>query len=540
MSLKDEDSSFLESVGERLRWQTQAMEAMVNGIAIADATQPDGPLVYVNPAFERMTGYRAEEVLGTNCRFLQGDDRDQPGIRELRDAVAEGRATKVLIRNYRKNGELFWNEFSISPVRNDAGVVTHFVGIQQDVTELIQTMEALRQAKSDADRANQAKSEFLSRMSHELRTPMNAVLGFAQLLEFDPDLGSEQRENVEEIIRGGRHLLDLINEVLDLAKVESGRVELSPEPVALQGLLQECGALVEPLARERDLEIQIGQALPDHYVHADRVRLKQILINLLSNAIKYNRPQGRVTLDLEPAMEVNSGLRILVSDTGRGIPNERITELFEPFTRLLEDEHKVEGSGIGLAITQRLVHLMGGCLGAVSQVGEGSTFWVELPQSIATDETPGRQAPSGTVESTSGQPGAVRKILQIEDNFANLRLLERLLKRHDDFSVLSTEDPYIGLELAREHCPDVIILDIQLARLDGFKVLERLREAATTRHIPVVALTANATEPDRQRGLAAGFDAYLTKPLNLGELLDTIRNVLSQDRANRPGPKVRQ
>lgn len=540
MSLKDGNSVFYQSLEERLRWQTRAMEAMVNGITIADATQPDSPLVYVNPAFERMTGYRADEVLGTNCRFLQGDDRDQPGVQELRDAVVEGRATKVLIRNYRKNGELFWNEFSISPVRNDAGVVTHYVGIQQDVTELMQAMEALRQAKAEADRANQAKSNFLSRMSHELRTPMNAVLGFAQLLELDPDLNGEQQENVEEIIRGGRHLLDLINEVLDLARVESGRVELTPEPLEIQGLMDECLALVEPLAGERHLEIRSDQDLSGHFVLADRVRLKQVFINLLSNAIKYNRHQGQVTIGLEPARQLQQGLRIMVSDTGSGIPSERITDLFQPFTRLVEDQHKEEGSGIGLAITQRLVHLMDGRIGVSSRVGEGSTFWVELPEGIPAVETPDRQPSTCSPRTTTERSKSGCKILQIEDNAANLRLLERLLKRHDAFSVLSTEDPYIGLELAQEHRPDVIILDIQIARLDGFEVLERLRSHASTRDIPVLALTANATESNRQRGLEAGFDAYLTKPLNLEELLDTIRTLLSRDKANRPGNKVRQ
>lgn len=515
-----------QGLEERLRWQNRAMEAIVDGISIADATRPDMPLVYVNPAFCEMTGYAPHEVIGHNCRFLQREDNDQEGVHEIRRALAEERSTRVLLRNYRKDGGMFWNEFSIAPVRNDAGSITHYVGIQQDVTEHFETQRALREAKQEAERANQAKSEFLSRMSHELRTPMNAVLGFAQLLELESDLNEAQRESVQEILRGGKHLLDLINEVLDLARVESGRMELSLGPVDLRELVSECIAMVEPLATRKGLALETG-SLGEVAVLADRIRLKQILINLLSNAIKYNRCGGRVYLDLGLSDRLPGGVRIGVADTGPGIPEERLEELFQPFTRITasgDGEEEEEGTGIGLAISRRLAEAMGGRMGVSSRVGEGSLFWVEVP----TVET-GQATPDEVdTEAPSPAPGAaarVSRVLQIEDHPSNLKLLERLLSGQS-MQVFSARDAQAGLELAREHRPQVILLDIRLPGMDGYQVLSELRRDPRTGDIPVVALTAHAGEEDRDRGMHAGFDAYLTKPLHLTTLLETLENLM--------------
>ncbi|MFP4245463.1 MAG: ATP-binding protein, partial [Ectothiorhodospira sp.] len=521
-----------QGLEERLRWQTRAMEAIVNGISIADATRPDMPLVYVNPAFCQMTGYDPHEVIGHNCRFLQGDDNDQEGLHEVRRALAEGRPTGALLRNYRKNGELFWNELSIAPVRNDAGVITHYVGIQQDVTEYFETQRALREAKQGAERANQAKSEFLSRMSHELRTPMNAVLGFAQLLELESDLTETQQESVREILRGGKHLLDLINEVLDLARVESGRMELSLGPVDLPALVSECITMVEPLAARRGLVLEKGP-LGEIAVMADRVRLKQVLINLLSNAIKYNRPQGRVHLDLALSAGIAGEVRLCVTDTGPGIPEDRLEELFQPFTRLTEQEtgeggSEEEGTGIGLAISRRLTEAMGGRMGVSSRMGEGSVFWLEIPMADPGYPGGGQDGQDRSQVASprfSTEEGTSACILQIEDNAANLRLLERLLSGQS-MQVLSARDAATGLTLARRHQPEVILLDIRLPGTDGYQVLSDLRRDPITRGIPVVALTAQASGEDRERGMRSGFDAYLTKPIQLTTLLETLDHLM--------------
>ncbi|SFM31010.1 PAS domain S-box-containing protein [Ectothiorhodospira mobilis] len=519
-----------QGLEERLRWQTRAMEAIVDGISIADATRPDMPLVYVNPAFCEMTGYAPHEVIGHNCRFLQREDNDQEGVHEIRRALAEERPARVLLRNYRKDGGMFWNEFSIAPVRNDAGTITHYVGIQQDVTEHFETQRALREAKQEAERANQAKSEFLSRMSHELRTPMNAVLGFAQLLELESDLSEAQRESVQEILRGGKHLLDLINEVLDLARVESGRMELSLGPVDLRELVGECIAMVEPLANRKGLALETG-SLGDVAVLADRIRLKQILINLLSNAIKYNRSGGRVYLDLGLSDRLPGAVRIGVADTGPGIPEDRLEELFQPFTRITSASdgaaEEEEGTGIGLAISRRLAEAMGGRMGVSSRVGEGSLFWVEVPMADPGD--PPSEGEAGHASASAPQRRArVCRVLQIEDHPSNLRLLERLLSGQS-MQVFSARDAQAGLELARRYRPQVILLDIRLPGMDGYQVLSRLRRDPRTGDIPVVALTAHAGEEDRDRGMHAGFDAYLTKPLHLTTLLETLEDLMQRN-----------
>lgn len=409
------------------------------------------------------------------------------------------------------------------PYSNKDGRVTHIIIVTKDMTTQIETERALVAAKEEAEQANTAKSEFLSSMSHELRTPMNAILGFGQLLEYDDSLGEEQKDNVQEIIRAGNHLLKLINEVLDLARIESGRIDLTLDKVLLSPVVEECLGLTGALATERHIQLS-HTGLDGLALLADEIRLKQILLNLLSNAIKYNREGGKVVIE---ARSVTPGrLRLQVTDTGPGIPAEDLVDIFQPFNRLGAENSGIEGTGIGLTLTQQMVVLMDGTIGVESHPGKGSTFWFELPV-VSISE------PSGAREDVETAPSQMQtkespsfKVLYIEDNPANLLLVEQILHHRSSVQLISAHTPELGIELARSDDPDLILLDINLPGMDGYQVMERFQMEEGLTQIPVIAVTANAMPKDIERGKAAGFSDYLTKPLNVAKFLETIDHYL--------------
>ncbi|SEP98092.1 PAS domain S-box-containing protein [Ectothiorhodospira magna] len=392
------------------------------------------------------------------------------------------------------------------------------------------------EAKERAEQANRAKSEFLSRMSHELRTPMNAVLGFSQLLEADPALGEEQQDNVREILRGGRHLLELINEILDLSRLEAGRIELSLEPVALSQVLGECINLLRPLAEERSIRLHL-QCQPHHAVLGDRTRLRQVLINLMSNAIKYNQPGGDVWLETRPGMAPDT-LQVSVADTGPGIDPGRIDELFQPFNRLGADEGVLtEGTGIGLTIALRLVELMGGTLGVMPRPEGGSRFWFELPatQTVTLSRADANEIADQAPETEPSLNSYC--VLHVDDNPSNLRLVAQVLAKRPGIRLLQAPGADLGLALARSHQPDLIILDINMPGMNGYRALEHLRTDRITSLIPVFALTANATQRDVSRGIEAGFDEYLTKPLDITAFIALLDQYLVDERPTDGNPE---
>jgi signal transduction histidine kinase/ActR/RegA family two-component response regulator len=378
---------------------------------------------------------------------------------------------------------------------------------------------ALRQAIQAAEAANHSKSDFLSRMSHELRTPLNAVLGFAQLLELD-ELTESQQESVESIVKGGRHLLNLINEVLDISRIETGSLPFSLEPVHVTELIDDTLTLMRPLADHRRIVVTDSRApAGDSYVLADGQRLKQILLNLVANAIKYNHDGGTVAVSCQAADDEQ--LRITVADTGPGIPAEYLDRLFVPFERLGAERGDVEGAGVGLALSLRLAEGMGGTIGVDSAVGQGSSFWVQLPFTENPLDRPDRCQPADPDHDDGATVSFAprRKILYIEDNPSNVRLVERLLARRGDVEVISAMQGRIGFALAREHRPALILLDLHLPDISGEQLLRQLRDHPLTATIPVVILSADATDRQIERLLAAGADAYLTKPLDLQDLL---------------------
>jgi PAS domain S-box-containing protein len=412
----------------------------------------------------------------------------------------------------RKDGSAFPVEFNAKWVRLDRDYI---VAVVRDITERKQAEMRVRE-QHEAERANRAKSEFLSRMSHELRTPLNAILGFGQLLEMD-GLNVEDKESVAQIIRAGKHLLGLINEVLDIARVESGKLALTPEPVSVRETLEETLCLVRPLASERRVRLEPLAGDLDCEVLSSEQRFKQVILNLLSNAVKFNCDGGTVAISCE---KIEEFLRIKVTDTGRGISAANLAKLFVPFERLNVGDTVIEGTGLGLSLSKHLIEAMGGRIGVESALGKGTTFWVELPLIQGTPAATVRSL-DAPIPSVAELPRctAPRTLLYIEDNLSNLRLVERILARRPEVKLISAMQGSIGLELARQHLPDLVLLDFHLPDIQGDDILRQLRADSRTAGLQIVMLSADAAPAQIKRLRAAGANDYLTKPIDVRRFL---------------------
>jgi PAS domain S-box-containing protein len=489
-------------------------EVMPQCIWTADA---DGQTYYVNQHWCEYSGLDRAESLGTGWAVVLHPE-DAPGcFAAWTRAVQTGAIFEAEYRMRRRDGVYRWFLGRGLPVRDRAGRIVKWLGTATDIDDRKRALVELEEAKGAAEAANRAKSEFLSRMSHELRTPLNAVLGFGQLL----DMGApspQQRQHIEQILKGGRHLLELINEVLDLARIEAGGLHLSLQPLAVRQVCAEVCDLVGPLAQRHDIRVEAPCAAgEDVYVLADNQRLKQVLLNLLANGVKYNHTHGSVSLSWQ---ELQGGwVRLAVRDTGPGIAPEKQQRLFSPFDRLGAETTAVEGTGLGLVLSKRLTDAMGGKLHLTSTVGQGTTVLVELPRA-----DPPRRVGAGAAAALSpatASPGR-GSVLYIEDNRANLSLMQDILANRPAVRLLSAMQGGAGLELAAQHRINVILLDAHLPDMPGEEVLRQLQSDPQLRATPVIIISADATAQQIERYRAAGAREYLTKPIDVARLLALI------------------
>ena len=499
------------------------------------ATDEKGIIQLFNVGAERMLGYLAAEVVN---RISPSDMHDPqevmaraqalslelatpitPGFEALAFKASRGIEDIYELTYICKDGSRFPAIVSITALRDDYGDIIGYLLIGTDNSVRKQVESELQNAKAVAEKANLAKSDFLSSMSHELRTPLSAILGFAQLMESgSPSPTTSQKRSIDQILKAGWYLLELINEILDLALIESGKLPLSLEPISLTEVVHECQAMIEPQAQKSDIRMTFPQFEIPYFVKADRTRVKQVLINLLSNAVKYNKVGGTVAVDC--IVSTPGRIRICVKDTGEGLTPDKLTQLFQPFNRLGKEAGIEEGTGIGLVVAKRLVELMGGVIGVESTLGVGSVFWIEL--NLTTEPQPAAAEATAVAQAQVHADGRLRTLLYVEDNPANLMLVEDLIARRPDIRLLSAADGDRGIEIARASRPDVILMDINLPGISGITVLSILAEDPATAHIPVVALSANAMARDIEKGLEAGFFRYLTKPIKVNEFMDTL------------------
>lgn len=511
------------------------------------ATDQFGVIQLFNVGAERMLGYAATDVIDRLPPSALFDPMEvaqratalstelgvliAPGFEALTFKASRGIEDVSEMTYVCKDGSRLPAMVSTTALQDRSGKLIGYLLIGTDNSARMRVEKALKDAMWAAETANAAKTDFLSRMSHELRTPLNAILGFAQLLESgSPQPTATQQQSVEQILKAGWFLLALINEVLDLALVESGRLVLSNEPICIAEIMRECESMMLPQATNKGVRLIFSHPDSAQFVFADRIRVKQVLINLLMNGIKYNRPGGVVLIDV--SLEENRKLRIHVRDSGVGMNVSQLAQLFQPFNRLGKESSGEEGTGIGLVVTKRLMELMDGRIGVESTPGAGSVFWIEFArttqQQLGNEDAAELSPPAPPQVATAAQ----YTVLYVEDNPANLALVEQLIARRPGVRFLSAADASIGIAFARSHLPDVVLMDIHLPGISGLDAMKILRTDPRTANIPIIALSANAVPRDIQHGIQAGFMDYVTKPIKVSTFMRALDSALALSRSN--------
>lgn len=521
-----EASLLLKERESALRESEERFRLLVDGVhdyGIFGLDQ-QGRVVSWNAGAERIKGYTADEIIGEHfSRFYPQEVRDTLPSQELQRAEADGRVEDEGWR-VRKDGSRFWANVVVTALHDESGNPRGFSKITRDITDRKRNEEELLAARYKAEQASEARSAFHSRLSHEFRTPLNSILGFAQILEMDLN-EPETQASLAQILRAGRHLLSLLDDLLDLARIDAGRMELYIETLDASEIVSEAVDLARPLAAPRKVGISIDMShIPDAAITVDRRRFLQVLLNLLSNAIKFNREGG--ALRISARIVENDTLAIDISDTGLGIAEHRKERLFQPFERLGADSNATSGTGLGLALSQHLMQAMGGRLELGSTGADGSTFTVFAPAASGSSVTH-RHTATETVGSLLGKR-ELEVVLCVEDNPASLSLIENVLSRYCSARIIPAMLGGLGLTLAREHRPNLILLDINLPDINGLEILKSLKADSDTRAIPVIVISADATEAMRQRALQEGATRFLTKPLDIRQFLQTLDEVMAQ------------
>ena len=526
-----------QKLDQRLRDQQFYTRSLIeSSIDALMMTDPSGIVSDANKQMEILTGCTRDELIGASFKkFFTNPERAEAAIKLV---LSEKKVTDYELTARARNGKEAVVSFNATTFYDRNRRLQGVFAVARDVTErkrldqsLLDKNDELERARTVAEKANLAKSDFLSSMSHELRTPLNAILGFAQLLDAGkPEPTEAQSMRLQQILKAGWYLLELINEILDLAAIESGKLALSREPVSLIEVMRECQGLVESQARSHGIRITFAPFDPGLVINADRTRVKQILVNLITNAIKYNRQDGIV--EIACAQSSAETVRISVNDSGMGLSAEKLEHLFQPFNRLGQENGTEEGTGIGLAVCKKLVELMGGTIGVKSTVGVGSEFWFKLlgstePVADGKNTTLANNAQQGRINKAAKSSTHTLTLLYVEDNPANMLLVEQAIGEHPHIKLLAARDGLLGIELARAHLPDVILMDINLPGINGIETLKRLRADPATAHIPAIAISANAIHDDIEKCLKAGFFRYLTKPVKINEMMQALNDALN-------------